>query len=69
MPLDAKYYQICNTDKSDKISQPVMSEEDITYNLNLVNYNIKEIDRLLGEIEFLRLQNFYIQHNLVRNGQ
>ena len=48
MPLDAKYYQVCNTDKSDKIIQPMMSDEDITYNLNLVNYNIKEIDRLLG---------------------
>lgn len=69
MTLDEKYYKVCNTDRSDNTILRVMSDEDIEYDLDLINYHIKEIDRMLNEIEFYRVSNFYIQHRLGKNNR
>ena len=62
------YFKVVDTTKSDKIILAPLTEEEIEWNKASIEYNKKEIDRMLGEIEFARMCNYNMAHSLKKNG-
>lgn len=62
-----KYFKVVDTTKSDLVKQEPMTEEEIKYRQELIEFYIKQIDAMLEDIEWYRLQNFYVAHKLAKN--
>ena len=62
------YFKVVDTTKSDKRILAPLTEEEIEWNKARIEFNKKEIDRMLEEIEFTRVCNYYMVHSLKKNG-
>ena len=67
--MTSKYFMVIDTTKSDLIEQKPLTQKEIEYQVQAVKYNIFQIDKMLHEIEFLKLQNSYMVHALEKNNQ
>jgi len=66
--MDERYFKPFDTTKSDARFQEPLSEGEIKYYKNLIDFYKKEIDKRLGEIEFYRTSNFSMANVLKKNG-
>jgi hypothetical protein len=66
--MNEKYFKIVDTTKSDMVIREPLTEEEIDYNIYSIDYNKKQIDKMLDEIESLRVYNYYMAHSLKKNG-
>lgn len=62
-----KYFKVVDTTKSDLRQQEPLTEEEIEYRKELVEFYIKQIDDMLENIEWYKLQNYYVVHELAKN--
>lgn len=62
-----KYFKVVDTTKSDLIQQEPLTKEEIEYRQELVEFHIKQIDTMLEDIEWCKLQNFMVVHELAKN--
>lgn len=62
-----KYFKVVDTTKSDLIQQEPLTEEEIEYRKELVEFYIKQIDDMLENIEWYKLQNYFVVHELAKN--
>lgn len=62
-----KYFKVVDTTKSDLIKQKPLTKEEIEYRKELVEFYTREIHDMLENIEWYRVQNYYIAHELSKN--
>lgn len=62
-----KYFKVVDTTKSDLVKQEPLTEEEIEYRQELVKFNTQQIEDMSDDIEWYRLQNFLVAHELAKN--
>lgn len=62
-----KYFKVVDTTKSDLREKLPLTKGEIEHGKEVIAYYKNQIDTLLIDIEFFKMQNYYVVHELAKN--